>query len=63
MKLLAPLVAAVALATPSSYLQAQQQSDGGWGSPQMTAWTALVCAQPGPTPAERSTTSSRTKPS
>ena len=42
MKLLAPLAAAVALAaTPASYLQAQQQPDGGWGSPQLTAWSAL----------------------
>jgi hypothetical protein len=41
-KLLAPLVAAVALATPSAYLQSQQQADGSWGgSPQMTAWAAL----------------------
>jgi hypothetical protein len=41
MKLLAPLVAAIALATPASYLHSQQQPDGGWGSPQITAWTAL----------------------
>jgi hypothetical protein len=41
MKLLASLVAAVALATPASYLQSQQQADGGWGSPQMTAWASL----------------------
>jgi hypothetical protein len=40
-KLLASLVAAVALVTPASYLQSQQQPDGGWGSPQMTAWAAL----------------------
>ena len=33
--------AAVALATPASYLQSQQHTDGGWGSPQMTAWSAL----------------------
>ncbi len=33
--------AAVALATPTSYLQSQQHPDGGWGSPQMTAWSAL----------------------
>ena len=31
LKLLAPLVAAVALATPSAYLQSQQQADGSWG--------------------------------
>jgi prenyltransferase beta subunit len=41
MKLLASLAAAVAFATPASYLQSQQQADGGWGSPQMTAWAAL----------------------
>jgi prenyltransferase beta subunit len=40
-KLIAALTAAVALATPASYLQSQQQPDGGWGSPQMTAWVAL----------------------
>jgi hypothetical protein len=41
-KLLAPVVAAFALATPASYLQAQQQPDGGWGSPELTAWAALA---------------------
>ncbi len=41
MRLLASLVAAVAFATPASYLQSQQQADGGWGSPQMTAWAAV----------------------
>jgi len=41
MKLVAALAAAVALSTPTSYLQSQQQADGGWGSPQMTAWAAL----------------------
>jgi prenyltransferase beta subunit len=41
-KALATLATAVALATtPASYLRAQQQSDGGWGSPQLTAWSAL----------------------
>jgi hypothetical protein len=40
-KLIAALTATVALATPASYLQSQQQPDGGWGSPQMTAWVAL----------------------
>ena len=40
-KLLASLAAAVAFATPASYLQSQQQADGGWGSPQMTAWASL----------------------
>lgn len=43
MKLLATLAAAGALAaTPASYLQSQQQSDGGWGSPQLTAWSVLA---------------------
>jgi hypothetical protein len=40
-RLVATLAAAVALSTPASYLQSQQQPDGGWGSPQMTAWAAL----------------------
>ena len=40
-KLIAALTAAVALSTPASYLQSQQQPDGGWGSLQMTAWVAL----------------------
>jgi hypothetical protein len=40
-KLLAVVAAGLALATPSSYLQTQQQSDGGWGDPQLTAWAAL----------------------
>jgi prenyltransferase beta subunit len=40
-RLLALVASAVALATPASYLQSQQQADGGWGSPQMTAWVAL----------------------
>lgn len=41
MKIVAAVAAAVALSTPASYLQSQQQPDGGWGSPQMTAWVAL----------------------
>src|SRR5262249_2747294 len=42
LKLLATLAGAVALATtPASYLRAQQQPDGGWGSPQLTAWSVL----------------------
>jgi hypothetical protein len=41
MRLLAPLAAAVVLASPASYLQSQQQADGSWGSPQMTAWATL----------------------
>jgi prenyltransferase beta subunit len=40
-RLLAVLGAAAALASPASYLQSQQQPDGGWGSAQMTAWAAL----------------------
>jgi hypothetical protein len=41
-KALASLTAAVALATsPASYLHAQQQADGSWGSPQLTAWSVL----------------------
>ena len=42
LKLLATLAAAGALATtPAAYLQSQQQADGGWGSPQLTAWSVL----------------------
>ena len=42
MRLLATLAAAGTLAaTPASYLQSQQQADGGWGSPQLTAWAVL----------------------
>ena len=41
MRLLALLGVAAVLATPASYLQTQQQPDGGWGSPQMTAWVTL----------------------
>jgi hypothetical protein len=40
-RLLALLGAAAALSTPTAYLQSQQQPDGGWGSPEMTAWAAL----------------------
>jgi len=40
-RLLAAFAAAATLATPASYLQSQQQADGGWGSPQLTAWAAL----------------------
>ena len=43
LKLLASLAAAGALAaTPAAYLRAQQQVDGGWGSPQLTAWSVLA---------------------
>ena len=42
MKLLAALAAAgVLAATPASFLRSQQQADGGWGSPQLTAWSVL----------------------
>jgi hypothetical protein len=41
-KLLALLGISAVLATPAAYLQSQQQPDGGWGSPQMTAWSALA---------------------
>jgi prenyltransferase beta subunit len=42
MKLLAALAAAgVSAATPAGYLRSQQQPDGGWGSPQLTAWSVL----------------------
>lgn len=42
MKLLASLAAAgVLAATPAGYLRSQQQPDGGWGSPQLTAWSVL----------------------
>jgi prenyltransferase beta subunit len=41
-KLLASLTAAgVLAATPAAYLRSQQQADGGWGSPQLTAWSVL----------------------
>jgi hypothetical protein len=41
-KLLAALAAAgVLAATPAAYLRSQQQPDGGWGSPQLTAWSVL----------------------
>jgi hypothetical protein len=40
-KLLAAFAAATALATPMSYVQAQQRDDGGFGDPQITAWATL----------------------
>ena len=43
LKLLAPLVAAVALATPSAYLQSQQQADGSWG---LAADDGVGCTRP-----------------
>jgi prenyltransferase beta subunit len=53
LKVLAPLVAGLALATPAQYLQGQQQSDGGFAesggktSPALTAWAALGLAAAG----------------
>ena len=41
MKLLAVVVAAAALATPTGYVQAQQREDGGFGDAQITAWATL----------------------
>ena len=42
MKLLPALAAAGLLAaTPAGYLRSQQRPDGGWGSPQLTAWSVL----------------------
>jgi hypothetical protein len=41
MKLLALVAVVATLATPASYLQSQQLGDGGWGTPQMTAWAVL----------------------
>jgi hypothetical protein len=38
---LAAFAAALAFATPASYLQSQQHADGGWGDPSLTAWAAL----------------------
>jgi prenyltransferase beta subunit len=47
LRLLAAVAATGALATPVGYLQSQQQADGGWGSPQMTAWAALALRSAG----------------
>ena len=47
MKLLALLAATVALATPTSYVGAQQRDDGGFGDAQLTAWAALGLAAAG----------------
>jgi len=41
MRLLATLVAATALATPTTYVQAQQRDDGSFGDAQLTAWATL----------------------
>jgi hypothetical protein len=40
-KLLAVVVAAAALATPTGYVQGQQRADGGFGDAQITAWATL----------------------
>lgn len=42
MGLIATALAALALASPLGYLQAQQQVDGGYGSAQTTAWVLLA---------------------
>lgn len=42
MGLIATALAALALASPVGYLQAQQQADGGYGSTQTTAWVLLA---------------------
>ena len=41
MKLLATLVAAGALATPTAYVEAQQRPDGSFGDAPLTAWATL----------------------
>jgi prenyltransferase beta subunit len=46
-KLLAPLVAAIALATPAGYVQAQQRDDGSFGDAQITAWATLALVAAG----------------
>jgi len=47
LKLLAPLVSAVALATPAGYVAGQQRADGGFGDAQITAWATLGLAAAG----------------
>ena len=47
MKLLAVFAAATVLATPASYIQAQQREDGGFGDAQMTAWATLALVAAG----------------
>jgi prenyltransferase beta subunit len=42
MGMMATALAALALTGPVGYLQAQQQADGGFGSPQTTAWVLLA---------------------
>jgi hypothetical protein len=49
-KLLALVAVAGILATPTAYLQSQQRPDGGWGSPQLTAWAALGLRAAGANP-------------
>jgi Prenyltransferase and squalene oxidase repeat len=47
LKLLATLAATAALATPASYVAAQQRADGGFGDVQITAWATLGLAAAG----------------
>lgn len=42
MGLVATALAALALASPVSFLQAQQRADGSYGDPQSTAWVLLA---------------------
>jgi hypothetical protein len=49
-KLLAALAAATALATPTTYIQAQQREDGGFGDAQITAWATLGLVAAGAEP-------------
>jgi len=49
-KLLATLAAAVTLATPAGYVQAQQREDGGFGDAQLTAWATLGLVAAGKDP-------------
>ena len=47
LKLLAPVTAAVALATPVGYLQSHQRPDGSFGDAQITAWATLALVSAG----------------
>jgi len=49
-KLLALVAVAGVLATPTAYLQSQQRPDGGWGTPQLTAWAELGLSAAGADP-------------
>lgn len=57
LKLVAPAAAALAIASPASFLQAQQQPNGGFAeaggvaSPALTAWAALGLVAAGQVPA------------